>query len=196
MAAGLRPTQSYEDILFPDLLIAFDADPSACRARNGYLIPEQGKPPDFVLEVASKTTANRDETVKRRTYEAMGVREYWRFDNTGGEFYREPLAGDRLTNGVYVPIHVEKIDDAHYHGYSAALGLELRWEYGHLRWYDPSTRTYLRALRGNRRRSRIEAEDSRRDPPRAGLDAERRARIAAEARVRQLEERLRRLQEP
>ena len=103
VAAGLRPTQSYEDILFPDLLIAFNADPAACRARNGYLIPEQGKPPDFVLEVASETTARRDETVKRRAYEAMGVREYWRFDNTGGDFYIEPLAGDRLVNGVYVP---------------------------------------------------------------------------------------------
>ena len=56
-------------------------------ARNGYLIPEQGKPPDFVLEVASEGTGREDETVKRDAYEAMGVREYWRFDHTGGEFH-------------------------------------------------------------------------------------------------------------
>ena len=34
--------------------------------RKGYLIPEQGKPPDFVLEVASETTGEVDETDKRR----------------------------------------------------------------------------------------------------------------------------------
>ena len=40
----------------PDLLIAFDVDPQAYEANNGYVISEQGKPPDFVLEVASQST--------------------------------------------------------------------------------------------------------------------------------------------
>ena len=40
--------------LAPDLLIAFDADPEAYRENNGYIISEQGKPPDFVLEIASQ----------------------------------------------------------------------------------------------------------------------------------------------
>ena len=34
----------------PDLLIAFDVDPAAYEASNGYIISEQSKPPDFVLE--------------------------------------------------------------------------------------------------------------------------------------------------
>ena len=35
---------------YPDLLVAFDVDPAAYEASNGYIISEQGKPPDFVLE--------------------------------------------------------------------------------------------------------------------------------------------------
>ena len=32
----------------PDLLIAFNVDPAAYHASNGYIVSEQGKPPDFV----------------------------------------------------------------------------------------------------------------------------------------------------
>ncbi len=37
---------------------------------------EQGKLPDFVPEVASASTARRDETVKRDVYRGMGVPEF------------------------------------------------------------------------------------------------------------------------
>ena len=37
----------------PDLLVAFDVDPELYYQNNGYVISEQGKPPDFVLEDAS-----------------------------------------------------------------------------------------------------------------------------------------------
>ena len=63
-----------------------------------------GKPPDFALEIASKTTGQRDMVVKRRDYARIGIREYWRFDPTGGEFHDAPLGGDRLVDGGYVPI--------------------------------------------------------------------------------------------
>ena len=43
---------------YPDLLVAFDADPVAYDASNGYVVSEQGKPPDFILEVASRRTAS------------------------------------------------------------------------------------------------------------------------------------------
>ena len=38
---------------YPDLLVAFGVDPEAYRASNGYVVEEQGKAPDFVLEVAT-----------------------------------------------------------------------------------------------------------------------------------------------
>ena len=64
MGAGLFVTEGREGIRYPDLLISFNAE-ARCSdaAQRNYLIPEQGKPPDFVLEVASETTGeNPDET--------------------------------------------------------------------------------------------------------------------------------------
>lgn len=178
VAAALIPTRSYEGVLYPDLLIAFGVNPDLWGARNGYLIPEQGKPPDFVMEVASETTARRDETLKREAYAAMGIPEYWRFDPTGGRRYSTHLAGDRLVAGVYVPITVHRTDDEHLWGHSDSLNLDLCWEEGDLRFWDPVARRYLHTF--------MEESAARRE-------AEARA-AAAEARVRQLEEELRRRQ--
>ncbi len=68
---------------------------------NTYLLWEVGKPPDYVLEIASQSTARRDLGAKRDLYARIGVGEYWRYDQTGGDFYREPLVGERLVDGEY-----------------------------------------------------------------------------------------------
>ena len=68
----------------PDLLVAFGVDPAAYGASNGYVVTEQGKPPDFVPEVASASTEEIDVGAKRRDYAALGIPECWRFDETGG----------------------------------------------------------------------------------------------------------------
>ena len=65
---------------------------------NTYLLWEVGKAPDFVLEIGSKSTANADLVRKRELYAELGVGEYWRYDATGGEFYGEPLVGERLVD--------------------------------------------------------------------------------------------------
>ena len=176
LATGPRPTESYAGILFPDLLVAFDVDPQAGIARKGYLIPEQGKPPGFVLEVASETTTRRDETIKRNAYAAMGAPEYWRFDPTGGDMYLEALAGDRFVGGVYQPMATHRTEEGNYWGHSEALDLTLCWEEGHLRFWGPVSRNYLPTF----------------EQERAAHDAEGAARQAAEARVQQLEEEPRR----
>ena len=172
IAAALFVNENREGVRYPDLLISFHANPAAILPRNGYLIPEQGKPPDFVLEVASDSTGEIDEDEKRRDYAVMGVPEYWRFDHTGGNFHSVPLAGDRLVEGEYQPVAITRIDDEHYWGHSEALNLDLCWERGELRWYDPVAQRYLPTF-----------ED------------ERAARIAAEARIRELEEQLQRQQD-
>ena len=182
IAAGLFATASREGILYPDLLVAFNADPEAVVARNGYLIPEHGKPPDFVLEVASESTSENDETYKRTRYAAMGVPEYWRFDRTG-DYYESPLAGDRLEDGAYVPIPIHQTDDEHLWGHSEALNLVLCWEEGHLRFWEPVSRDYLDTFAEKSARAAAERQ--------ARLEAEARA-DAAEACARRLEEELRR----
>ena len=174
-----EPTRSRLGLFEPDLLIAFNVDPAACVARNGYVIAEQGKPPDFVLEIGSRSTGRRDVTVKRDGYAALRIPEYWRFDPSGGEYHGSPLAGDRLDGGAYQPIPVERIDDRTFQGYSAVLGLNVRWEEGQLGWYDPATGRHI----------------VRFDDERERADAEHAARMAAEVRVRELEAELERRRE-
>ena len=67
----------------PDCYVAFDVDVGAIWPRNGYMTWIADKPPDFALEIASKSTGPRDMIIKRRDYARIGIREYWRFDATG-----------------------------------------------------------------------------------------------------------------
>ena len=127
----------------PDCVVAFGVDPDAIFARNGYVISEVGKPPDFVLEVASESTGRRDYTAKRAVYAEYGVAEYWRFDRSGGQYHDRPFSGDRLVNGRYEPLPLDTGADGVIRGYSPVLGLELHWSTGQLRFYDPAARDYL-----------------------------------------------------
>ena len=129
-----------------DCVVAFAVDPEAIIARNGYVISEVGKPPEFVLEVASESTGRQDYTAKRAVYAEYGVAEYWRFDRTGGQYHDRPLSGDRLVNGRYVPLPLDTGADGVIRGYSPVLGLELHWAAGQLRFYDPAAGDYLRDL--------------------------------------------------
>ncbi len=139
---GWHPSQR-EGIRIPDLLIAFNVETGGIFQQDGYAIDRVGKPPDFALEVASKTTGTVDYTQKRRDYEAYGIREYWRYDPSGGRYHEAALAGDRLIDGRYQPVDVVWTEEARCHGYSEILGLFVCWEAGELRWYDPATETYL-----------------------------------------------------
>lgn len=172
------PTSERADmtgVLYPDLLVAFNVNPIAFEERNGYVISEQGKPPDFVLEIASRSTGRADTGEKRAAYADLGVAEYWRFDETG-QHHRARLAGDRLLDGGYEPIEITEMPDGNLKGYSAVLGLELHWTDGFLGWHDPDTGEHIATF----------------DSEREGRLAERAARFRAEARVQELEEELQR----
>ena len=87
----------------PDCGVAFGVNPDYIYARNGYFLEEVGKTLNFVLEIASTTTADNDTGRKRRLYEWLKVREYFGFDGTGGEYYQTPLFGWRLRDGQIRP---------------------------------------------------------------------------------------------
>ena len=141
-------TRSHDGWLVPDCVVAFEVDPDAITERNGYVISEVGKPPDFVLEVASRRTGPADYTRKRFGYAHYGVREYWRFDHTGGQYHDVPMAGDLLVSGQYEPIDLA--DDrpgkmlGMLSGYSPTLDLYLCWDHGELRFYDLKTNDFLK----------------------------------------------------
>lgn len=150
---------------YPDILIAMNLrDPRAVMWRNGYVISEVGKPPDFVMEVASRSTGRRDYTVKREGYARYGVPEYWRFDPSGGRWHDAPLAGDVLVDGEYVPVEIVSESDGRHWGYSEILGLELwwvegeapGWEGGDLRFRDPVSGEFLPTHEETRARAEAE----------------------------------------
>ena len=168
----------------PDLLVAFEVDPVAYAASSGYIVSEQGKPPDFVLEVASESTADIDVGDKREDYAALGIPEYWRFDETEtGRYHGARLAGERLVEGEYVAIDIIELPDGSLQGYSAVLNLNISWESGELAFYDPATGRPIATL---------EDERSRADTAEVRAAAEQARADAAEARVRELEDLLRR----
>ena len=209
-----RTTDPASTRLEPDGLVAFGIDPDAVIIDNGYIIDDVGKPPDFVLEVASRSTGRRDYTVKRAGYARFGVGEYWRFDHTGGRYHDAPLAGDLLVGERYEPL--ELADDrpgkmyGMLSGYSPALDLYLCWDQGKLRFYDPKTDEFLLdplemvAVLYDVQAERDTVQDERdaeriarltteieRDNAIAERDAAAAERDAANERIRQLTEKLR-----
>ncbi len=158
---------------YPDLLVSFNVDWEDVIFTNGYVIEEAGKPPDLVLEVASKSTGRRDYVGKREIYADYSVAEYWRFDHTGGDYHDAPLACDLLTDGGYQPMPLTTEPDGVIWGYSEVLGLSVCWVEGRLRFWDRAQQRYL--------------PDQR----------EQAAELAeAQARIRLLEEELRRRENP
>ena len=178
--------------LQPDLYVAFGVEEPAIRDRDaGYLPWEVGKQPDFVLELASVSTARNDLTRKRDIYAMMEIQEYWRFDATGGDFYGEPLVGEQLIDGAYEPLSISVEPDGHPNGYSPILGLTLAWVEGVFRIYDPATGEYSQTTEEKldayyEQRSIVEHQKTR-------INEEASARRAAEERIRELEKQLRNL---
>ena len=129
----------------PDVYVAFGV---ANRHRNSYVVWEEGKPPDFVLEVASPSSRRRDEEEKRDVYARMGVPEYFLYNPEGK---REPvLAGFALCAGEYAPLPAETLVRGVVGVRSKKLGLCLCVKPsgpepldGALRWYDPAAGGFL-----------------------------------------------------
>ncbi len=126
--------------------------------RDHYLIWREGKAPEFVIEVTSKSTRGEDQRKKPILYrDVLKVAEYFLFDPTE-DYLRPPFQGFRLVEGEYVPIEpvLGRLP-------STVLGLHLERSGVDLRLFDPTTRKWLptpreRAEHEKAERIRIEAE--------------------------------------
>ena len=175
----------------PDVFVVFGVDK---HTRRSYMVWREGKAPDFVMEITSASTYDRDIGHKRDVYAAIGVTEYWRFDPER-ECFDPPLVGERLTaDGSFEPIPVAEDADGILRGYSAALGLDICVRDDLLRLYDPINRIWLRNLseaeaeraeaetaraEAETARSAAEAERAEAETARAAAEAERAEKIAA-----------------
>lgn len=106
--------------------------------RDSYFLWLEGRTPQWVLEVASRSTLQEDLQRKRDLYQWLGVQEYWQFDPTGetlGRLAGKRLQGQALEAGRYEPLRLRQDGS----GRSEVLGLELEVQGGLLRFRDPET---------------------------------------------------------
>ena len=166
--------------LVPDLFVALGVEPRPDAERQTWRIWEEGGyGPDFILEVTSKSTRREDEGRKKAIYEELGVREYWQFDPTA-DYLMPQLKGHRLgVGGKFERVVLERRGELLLA--PSLLGLELHLRDDELRLFDPN-RGYLRTHE-EESAAREEAEQARRQAEVA--------QRAAQARVAELERRLR-----
>ena len=185
--------------LVPDVWVAFGAP--KLPERRTWLTWLEGKGPDFVLEITSKSTKREDEVRKKKLYEELGVREYWQFDPTGD--YLDPILKGRVlgAEGKYRDLVLKERGGVLRH--PSLLGLDLCLEEGRLFYFDP-TRSVRLLTPEEDRNARHKAEEAAQAAEKAkqSIQAERdrearlrreetAARQAAEARIAELERQLR-----
>ena len=179
----------------PDVLVAFGI---GTHKRSSYFVWEEGKPPDWVLEVASPGTEAEDRGAKRRKYAEMGVPEYWMFDAKGDVYPpgTPRLQGLKLVDGEYRPLKSRLVDGRRMIR-SEVLGLDVRVDGELLRFRDVATgrdiqhRSEVEADK-ERVQAQLRQETAQRKAAEARAVQEAAARSAAEDRVAELEAALRR----
>jgi Uma2 family endonuclease len=131
------------------------------RDRLNYLVWEEGKGPDVVIELTSSSTRHEDQHRKFQRYQdVLRVPEYFLFDPMGD--YLEPrLQGYRLRRGGYAAIRPVRRRLP-----SQVLGLHLEAAGNTLRLYDPATEEWLltpqeRVTQSEERLAEVEAENER-----------------------------------
>jgi Uma2 family endonuclease len=107
-----------QDFRGPDVFVVRDVPK---RERKSWVVWQEGKGPDVVIELLSASTAARDKGEKKAVYQnCLRVPEYFWFDPFSGEW-----AGFALHEGVYEAIAVDAQDRL----ISQQLGLALvRWQ--------------------------------------------------------------------
>ena len=121
--------------IVPDVFVVFGVED---RKRGSYKVWEEGKGPDFVLEVASPNTWREDVERKPGVYAGLGVREYFQYDPTG-EHLSPRLQGRRLVGGEYERLTPVEWIDRTLTLRSEVLGLALRARGDWMRFHDPAT---------------------------------------------------------
>jgi Uma2 family endonuclease len=125
----------------PDVFVTLGI-PDDGRRRDAYFVWEEGKGPDFVVELTSKSTRREDQGGKLALYrDVLHVREYFLFDPYG-EYLNPPLKGFRLVEGEY-----QSIEPVEGRLPSEVTGLHLEPVAEEVRLYDPATGRHLTSSR-------------------------------------------------
>lgn len=173
-------------VVSPDIYVVIGV--SKRQRKNYKLWRENGIAPQFVLEVTSETTQDKDQEIKPDIYKELGVLEYFQYDPSG-DYLNPILQGLRLVNGEYEPIAANNISFDTLWLYSEVLELELHLISGELRFRNPETGEFLRTMEEEQegrlaeQQARLVAEAAFQQSEQMRL-AERQARLAADSRLR------------
>jgi Uma2 family endonuclease len=109
----------------PDFFVVLGVDPSL--PRNSWVVENEGKYPDVIVEILSKSTAKNDRGEKKTIYErTFKTPEYFLYDPD-----KRIIEGFRLVNERYVSI----LPDVHGRLWSERLGLSFGMHDDHLRFF-------------------------------------------------------------
>ena len=210
-----EPGKPQQSRLSPDVFVALKVPRRSTRA--DFDVDELG-PPDFVLEVMSRSTWQHDIGRKLDAYQRIGVRECVLFDVTGENLAGtgKDLWGFALTPKSRKPLQERALPNGKHGVHSEVLGLiayvaertppaasRETWALT-MRWHDPATATDIPDYDQSRAEARAErahanAAWNEAQMERTRADAvQREARTRAEAdrrRIEELEEQIRRLRE-
>ena len=189
----------------PDCFVVLDCKPGRRRTFQTW---NEKRVPDVVFEVTSRGTSSIDIVDKPVIYERMGVQEYFLYDPTAS-YLEPPLQGYRMTKGS-----LHQIAETNERLRCETLGVELFLREDDLVIVDTKTgvekltkadaeeaareqaeRMQLEALR-----KQVEAQQKQLEAQQKQIEATRKqeqeleARLIAERRVQELEEKLRRLE--
>jgi Uma2 family endonuclease len=133
-----------EKRISPDIFVVFG---TSKEDRVSYTVwEEDGKVPDFVLEITSKGTVTKDRKQNPLIYRDLGVKEYFQYDPSGGYLKPNSLQGLRLENGKYEPVSILTLPDNTLSLHSEVLGLDLHlFPDKSFRFYDPIAKQILRS---------------------------------------------------
>ncbi len=116
-------------VVSPDVLVTLGIGQ---KLRKTYRVWQEGKPPDFVLELSSETTYRNDLAEKMEIYATLGIPEYFLAD-LEGVYLPTPLMGFRLVDRVYEQISPGRDGEVH----ASVLGLDFHLRLGGIQLYDP-----------------------------------------------------------
>jgi Uma2 family endonuclease len=184
------PTKS----VAPDVFVSLGIAPGE---RPHYQVWKEGKVPDVVFELTSKSTRTDDLGLKLGLYGLLGVQEYFVFDPRR-EYLDPRLRGYRRHDDLLLPVAETPV-------VSRTLGLELVVVGESLRLrpgpeapllptpLEESTARHAAEAEAKAERERAEAERERAEAERERAEAERERAEASEARASTLEAELARL---
>ncbi len=169
----------------PDVLVTFGI---GMKLRRTYLVWEEGKVPDFVMEFSSESTYRNDLTNKMDIYASLGIKDYFLYD-AEDLYLPSQLMGYELVNGVYIEVQPDDNGGIR----SSALGLDFRIRDEGIVIFDPVVNDWVRTRAETAEaRAAQEANARQKETTRAETAEARAAKVDAEN--AQLREQLARFQ--